>query len=635
MNENLENSIDGLSTSCSSCCLSQNIIESLKQRIEKLESEMEKKNLTLENINLKLEKQNNFFEQHYSFCNDNLQKNDLNENLTNFKQLQETNQFLAEKTRDQHVIIQQNFQIQQMQSIIAEKDKQIRESETFVLNNQIKDKELEALRKEIKLFNEKYLEKLKENTQLNKKLDELKTEMSKIKEEFQLTLTELSKYKEENQDLSNKYLIEKSGNGKKFINNIFEEFKQKRLENDNLINKNLRECLSTETFSSSISQQQKFNNSSKYIADDVINYRTGQNNTFSEVYGFAKEDKNNLIGDENKNIFELNKKLNDKLEELNIEINKIKEEHQLTLTELSKYKEEFCKNINAKSVNEKKFNDILEEFKQMKLENTKLINKLKESEEKINKYEIQNEKLEQANASLNVKTSELSSQLEKLNKNVDKNLHFGNVSNKIIGIYSTVCCEKRCIDLNISDGVCNSSNGYVRVHDDGKIKYHFMENEENNKFIELYAQNNFIKENFFFSNLSIFYFEVKMIKEQTTQLSYAMIGIDSGLYCGKILLSNYLESFVEDPKRKNHNSYQKFSWNDGDIFGCGFISPPKSEANNRCVFFTKNGNKIGSEILLTYSIWSPTIGLLSCSVETNFGNDLVRKPFCYDLSMFM
>uniref|UniRef100_A0A1I8BA61 Uncharacterized protein n=1 Tax=Meloidogyne hapla TaxID=6305 RepID=A0A1I8BA61_MELHA len=318
MNENLENSIDGLSTSCSSCCLSQNIIESLKQRIEKLE-------------------QNNFFEQHYSFCNDNLQKNDLNENLTNFKQLQETNQFLAEKTRDQHVIIQQNFQIQQMQSIIAEKDKQIRESETFVLNNQIKDKELEALRKEIKLFNEKYLEKLKENTQLNKKLDELKTEMSKIKEEFQLTLTELSKYKEENQDLSNKYLIEKSGNGKKFINNIFEEFKQKRLENDNLINKNLRECLSTETFSSSISQQQKFNNSSKYIADDVINYRTGQNNTFSEVYGFAKEDKNNLIGDENKNIFELNKKLNDKLEELNIEINKIKEEHQLTLTELSKY----------------------------------------------------------------------------------------------------------------------------------------------------------------------------------------------------------------------------------------------------------------------------------------------------------
>uniref|UniRef100_A0A1I8B957 Uncharacterized protein n=1 Tax=Meloidogyne hapla TaxID=6305 RepID=A0A1I8B957_MELHA len=56
MNENFGTSIDGLSTSCSSCCLSQNIIESLKQRIEKLESEMEKKNLALENINLKDEK---------------------------------------------------------------------------------------------------------------------------------------------------------------------------------------------------------------------------------------------------------------------------------------------------------------------------------------------------------------------------------------------------------------------------------------------------------------------------------------------------------------------------------------------------------------------------------------------------
>ena len=36
---NLETStsIDGLSTTCSSCCLSQNIIENLKQRMEKLE----------------------------------------------------------------------------------------------------------------------------------------------------------------------------------------------------------------------------------------------------------------------------------------------------------------------------------------------------------------------------------------------------------------------------------------------------------------------------------------------------------------------------------------------------------------------------------------------------------------------
>nr|CAD2195448.1 unnamed protein product [Meloidogyne enterolobii] len=47
-------SIDGLSSSCGSCCLSQNIIESLKQNMEKLELKL--KNNSLEIINLKLEK---------------------------------------------------------------------------------------------------------------------------------------------------------------------------------------------------------------------------------------------------------------------------------------------------------------------------------------------------------------------------------------------------------------------------------------------------------------------------------------------------------------------------------------------------------------------------------------------------
>uniref|UniRef100_A0A1I8B952 SPRY domain-containing protein n=1 Tax=Meloidogyne hapla TaxID=6305 RepID=A0A1I8B952_MELHA len=85
---------------------------------------------------------------------------------------------------------------------------------------------------------------------------------------------------------------------------------------------------------------------------------------------------------------------------------------------------------------------------------------------------------------------------------------------------------------------------------------------------------------------------------------------------------------------------RKFSWNDGDIFGCGVVFPPRNEANYKdiYVFFTKNGNKIGSEILikgLNKEYLHPIIGLLCCSVETNFGNDLVGKPFCYDISMFI
>nr|CAD2179394.1 unnamed protein product [Meloidogyne enterolobii] len=48
-------SIDGLSTTCESCCPSKNIIKSLKQRVEKLELKLKNNNLYLENNNLKMQ----------------------------------------------------------------------------------------------------------------------------------------------------------------------------------------------------------------------------------------------------------------------------------------------------------------------------------------------------------------------------------------------------------------------------------------------------------------------------------------------------------------------------------------------------------------------------------------------------
>nr|CAD2171661.1 unnamed protein product [Meloidogyne enterolobii] len=53
---NLEtSSICGLSTSCDSCCLAKNIIESLKQRQEKLELKLKNNDLSVENCSLKFE----------------------------------------------------------------------------------------------------------------------------------------------------------------------------------------------------------------------------------------------------------------------------------------------------------------------------------------------------------------------------------------------------------------------------------------------------------------------------------------------------------------------------------------------------------------------------------------------------
>uniref|UniRef100_A0A1I8B9Y6 SPRY domain-containing protein n=1 Tax=Meloidogyne hapla TaxID=6305 RepID=A0A1I8B9Y6_MELHA len=234
---------------------------------------------------------------------------------------------------------------------------------------------------------------------------------------------------------------------------------------------------------------------------------------------------------DNKNLFDLNTQLNEQLEELNIETAEYKETHQLILKELSDYQEKF-KDLSfrynlKKSRNAKGFTDILE-FNQMKLENTNLINKLTESDEPLHKNHDQIEK------------------------------RFVNLPNKICGIWPTGCCGNRCIDSNISNGVCKSLNEYVNVNNDGKIKYN-----------------------------------------------------------------------------KDYN--QKISWNDGDIFGCGVVFPSdENDDEHPYVFFTKNGNKIGSDIELEFDNYLyPTVGLKSCSVETNFGNDLVVKPFCYDISEFI
>nr|CAD2200125.1 unnamed protein product [Meloidogyne enterolobii] len=48
-------SVDGLSTTCTSCCLSKNIIESLKQRLKELELKLKNNDLTLENCSLKFQ----------------------------------------------------------------------------------------------------------------------------------------------------------------------------------------------------------------------------------------------------------------------------------------------------------------------------------------------------------------------------------------------------------------------------------------------------------------------------------------------------------------------------------------------------------------------------------------------------
>ncbi|CAK5075801.1 unnamed protein product [Meloidogyne enterolobii] len=80
---------------------------------------------------------------------------------------------------------------------------------------------------------------------------------------------------------------------------------------------------------------------------------------------------------------------------------------------------------------------------------------------------------------------------------------------------------------------------------------------------------------------------------------------------------------------------ESFSWNDGDVFGCGVVYPPTRVNKLPYVFFTQNGKQIGKGLLLKgkkQDNYDPSVVLERYHLEANFGNDLKNKPFIYDIS---
>uniref|UniRef100_A0A1I8BSS0 SPRY domain-containing protein n=1 Tax=Meloidogyne hapla TaxID=6305 RepID=A0A1I8BSS0_MELHA len=145
---------------------------------------------------------------------------------------------------------------------------------------------------------------------------------------------------------------------------------------------------------------------------------------------------------------------------------------------------------------------------------------------------------------------------------------------------SNTCCQKKC---NLSNGTCISNNGYRISSNRTTSLFERQSLLDQNNAIGLFAEYPFTKEASYDCHYSLFYYEITMKKEED-QIGHAFFGFEG------------IAEIVIDNSSDEWEKYQKFDWNDGDIFGCGLVFPPKKKEKiqtNAYVFFTKNGNKIG------------------------------------------
>nr|CAD2161538.1 unnamed protein product [Meloidogyne enterolobii] len=391
----------------------------------------------------------------------------------------------------------------------------------------------------------------------------------KIKEELETLKIENKKLKRK-EEINNNELIK-----------IREEYQ--KLTNELVASKNLVSLLELER--TQIKQQ--FEKDIEKIQNDANHYKS-ENERISDLYD-KQQVRSKSMGINISNLNRINRKLK---EELNISNNKINQLQKQI-------------NKNSKNVNEQT-----------------------------------DEKFKDFGGQVDIKLETNSELLEEQNDNKMRFVKIKNRINRIDCEYT--CCENKCINSNISNGFCNSKNGFVCVFDVNncctKIKYYLTNNKrKENKWIRLFAQNSFSKGCCYGKGYSLYYFELTMIKEETN-ICYAGIGLYNTT--ANISTVNHIPNtntniFLCNDATINWQDFQKFSWEDGDVFGYGIVYPARSDhVTEPYVFFTKNGSKIGKEILLDKKddVLCPFIGLLSCSAEINFGNDLNLKPFRYNLA---
>ncbi|CAK5063032.1 unnamed protein product [Meloidogyne enterolobii] len=168
------------------------------------------------------------------------------------------------------------------------------------------------------------------------------------------------------------------------------------------------------------------------------------------------------------------------------------------------------------------------------------------------------------------------------------------ITNKIneISNYFT-CCGDKCINSNFSNGTCNKGQSFIRVKDNGIVNYHSVHDKD--VVIGFHGQYSFTKAAGFCCHYSLFYFEITMLEDVKDKFCYAAIGFSRG-GTPLMFMSNYPITYT--------GLYQKSSWKDGDVFGCGVVFPPKKESKILpYIFITKNGRRTGENFYFLVDFW--------------------------------
>nr|CAD2179359.1 unnamed protein product [Meloidogyne enterolobii] len=168
-------SIDGLSTTCGSCCPSKNIIKELKQHLKELELKLKNNNLYLENNNLKMQMKIQKINSDH--------KNEIEEIKQKFQKLIEEN--------IQKLNAENDIYLKQKDDKIKALEKEIKE--TLQKINSEYEKEIKNLKQNFQQLIEENNKQLKaENDRKDGKINSLEEEIKKANGLFEKQIGDLS-----------------------------------------------------------------------------------------------------------------------------------------------------------------------------------------------------------------------------------------------------------------------------------------------------------------------------------------------------------------------------------------------------------------------------------------------------------